>query len=278
MDDTSDFHATKFINILASYGIIQHNDVNTPTHIRGHCLDGVFSLDSLKLVDIVVDAPGLISDHSLITFNLPAVKTAVISVLRQMRNWRKFELDKFVMDLSNSVLCSTVTYNSLDVCNLVTSYNSVLSDLIDMHAPLITINVSERAHNAPWFDDECRSNRSQVRRFERHYRSSKTEALKLDCFNQWSAAFKLLHKLYKDKESAYWEAEISAHAHDSSKLWSVISSILHRNVPSSVPKVLDAQVISDFFVDKISALRVSFPEVFTTSYPSRSTPLVAPPH
>ena len=54
------------------------------------------------------------------------------------------------------------------------------------------------------------------------------------------------------------------------KLWSIISSILQRNVSSSDLKVLDSQVISDYFVGKISDLRSGFPDSFSADYPSRT--------
>ena len=79
-----------------------------------------------------------------------------------------------------------------------------------------------------------------------------------------------MHKLYHSKKSAYWESEINENSRDSSKLWGISSYILQSNVSSSVPKVLGAQVISDYFVGKISDLRSGFPDSFTAEYPSRT--------
>ena len=99
--------------------------------------------------------PGILSDHSLITFNLPTHKALVVPAKRQNRNWKKFDLDSFLFDLLNSSICSCFISNCIDVSYLVNLYNSVLLDLMDKHAPMITINVSQRDHNAPWFDGEC---------------------------------------------------------------------------------------------------------------------------
>ena len=175
----------------------------------------------------------------------------------------------FLLDLLNSSLCSSMTCTSLDVSYLVDLYNSVLSELMNKHAPMITVQVSERAHNAPWFDSECRASKTHVRMLERHFRSAKTDALKNERLNAWSAAFKLLHVLYKRKESSYWESQIHENCHDSSRLWNIISSILQRNASSSDSKVLDAQIMSDYFVGKISALRSGFSDSFIADYPSR---------
>ena len=79
---------------------------------------------------------------------------------------------------------------------------------MDKHAPMITINVSQRDHKAPWFDGECRSTRCHVRKLERHYRSAKSDALKNERQSLWSAAFKSMHKLYERKGSSYCEFQI----------------------------------------------------------------------
>ena len=179
-------------------------------------------------------------------------------------------MDKFVFNLSNSLLCSSSTFNSNDACYLVDLYNSVLSELMDKLVPLVTINVSDRENNAPWFDNECRTTRIEVRRLERLYRSAKSADLHNERLNHWAAAFKSMNKLYHTKESQYWETQINDNAHDSSKLWKVISSILQRKASSSDSKVLNAQAISDFFENKVSTLRSGFSDTVAVDYPPRS--------
>jgi hypothetical protein len=228
------------------------------------------------ITDIVVFPPGIISDHSLITFRLPITKSKPSPVARRhVRNWKNFDLDKFQFDLSNSLLCSSLVCNSLDVNYLVCLYTSILSELVSKHAPLITITVSERAHNAPWFDSECRIARTKVRKLERHYRSAKTDRLKYERIALWSAAHKAMLKTYRDKEASYWESQINENANNSSKLWSVFSSILQRDESSKESAVLEAQVLSDYFVDKISTLRSSFTDSLSVNYPSRSPSMLS---
>jgi len=84
-----------------------------------------------------------------------------------------------------------------------------------------------------------------------------------------------MQKLYREKESSYWESQINENAHDSSKLWNVVSSILQRSESFSNHKALDAQVISDYFTGKISSLRSSFPDSLSVNYPSRSSSRLA---
>ena len=67
---------------------------------------------------------------------------------------------------------------SSDLDSLIDQYESVLSELLDKHAPLITRRITCRPH-APWFDDELREAKRQVRRCERKWMKSKLEIHRL---------------------------------------------------------------------------------------------------
>ena len=65
-----------------------------------------------------------------------------------------------------------------------------------------------------------------------------------------------MHALYQQKENLYWTACIAAHGRNARSMWRSISSILKRDKDPSAPlPSLSASKLSQFFVDKIEAVR-----------------------
>ena len=66
------------------------------------------------------------------------------------------------------------------------------------------------------------------------------------------------HKVYRQKERAFWNAQLTDHARQPRKLWNTISSILgaskSRQLPSNIPS---AQDFHEFFTKKVEAVRIA---------------------
>ena len=75
LDDTNDINTKKFNVIMDCFGLSQI--IKQATHVAGHTLDVVMTRsDMASSVSTTVQFPGIISDHSLITVNLPMEKAA----------------------------------------------------------------------------------------------------------------------------------------------------------------------------------------------------------
>ena len=61
---------------------------------------------SVFVFAMVVDPPGVMSDHSLIKWSLPLGHQPPITVTREVRGWRKLDKDKFRSALLESSLCN----------------------------------------------------------------------------------------------------------------------------------------------------------------------------
>ena len=61
-----------------------------------------------------------------------------------------------------------------DLDSLVTQYELILRNLLDLHAPLLKRTVTARPH-APWFGPTLRAAKRELRRHERRWKSSKLE-------------------------------------------------------------------------------------------------------
>ena len=84
VDDTTDPHAVRFLQLLESFDCRQH--VDTLTHIVGHTLDLVITRRESAVH--MVKVRDLISDHFLITFKLCIKKTIAEQLWTTSRAWR----------------------------------------------------------------------------------------------------------------------------------------------------------------------------------------------
>jgi len=118
--------------------------------------------NSDQLVDeLQVDPPGVLSDHSLISWHLhqpPIVQP------REVRSWSKVDRDEFRAALLSSQLCSTDQRPST-MEGYFDLYHGVLQLLADRFAPVQKIR---KCHQrlAAWIDEECRQQRCQSRHLE----------------------------------------------------------------------------------------------------------------
>lgn len=147
------------MSLLDCLGLQQH--VTVPTHIKGHILDLVITdtapMNSLEVKDLGV------SDHKLIsmalTFSLPIIRPK-----RQIsfRNWKQLNPISIMGDLQphiNYPVTKTVE-------GLVEHYNTSLSSVFDLHAPVRTREVNFECC-APWFTQELRQIKTKGRILER---------------------------------------------------------------------------------------------------------------
>ena len=135
-------------------------------------------------------------------------------------------------------------------------YDSTLRRLADKFAPHLT-TVRRFKRLSPWFDEDCRQSRRVTRLLERHYKSSRSDGDRA----AWIAQVRSMHALYQQKilsTNLYWTACIAAHGRDAHSMWRSISLILKRDKDPSAPlPSLSASKLSQFFVDKIEAVRLA---------------------
>jgi hypothetical protein len=174
LDAVNDPHTARFQSMLDSYGLTQN--VTTPT--RGtHLLDVVITPSEYP-VSINVKPPTL-SDHSFIvaSLNLRFNHGQPTTVVRR-RQWWKFDYYNFCDDLRSSKL---LTDPPSGAHGLFECYDTTMMTLVDLNAPFADVKIRSH-HNAPWYDDECRTVKCRIRRLERICRSNS-----MACTDQTSA-------------------------------------------------------------------------------------------
>jgi len=104
VDDPTDTHAGKLLDVLTSHSLQQN--VKSPTHRHGHTLDLVITRDDQAVKVLPVDPP-LLSDHSFVVVDcsrLASPDAPSSTSKRYVRNWRTLDVDAFVSDLQTSDL------------------------------------------------------------------------------------------------------------------------------------------------------------------------------
>jgi len=101
---------------------------------------------------------------------------------KQYRKIRGVDPIEFRNDVMASTLFSSPASNVNDLCE---QYDSELSKIVDLHAPLKTRFVTSRT-SAPRYSEEIAAEKRKRRTLERHWRKSGTEADKLQYADQCS--------------------------------------------------------------------------------------------
>ena len=160
-------------------------------------------------------------------------------------------MDSWKKDILNSVLY-TSTPDLADVNSLLDQYNVVLSDLIEKHAPECSRSITVRP-NAPWFNDSLRAMKSQRRKLERKYLSTRLEVHRQMYRGQRQIYTAALHSA----KSTYYKAKISES--DNNQLFSMVDGLFKVKrllpLPSHVSCHSLAEDLGEFFHSKIEEIR-----------------------
>ena len=191
VDDRTDSLASRFLDLLDSHNLIQH--VSGPTHKDNHTLDLMITRACEDIIESWSTLNPHLSDHSAIHSKLSLARPRPPKVKKQYRKIRGVDPIEFRNDVMASTLFSSPACNVNDLCD---QYDSELSKVVDVHAPLKTRFVTSRP-SAPWYSEEIAAEKRKRRKLERRWRKSGTEADKLQYSDQCSRVRKLL------KSSAY---------------------------------------------------------------------------
>ena len=170
VDDSSDNDTITFMDLLDSYNML--NKVTFPTHVKQHNLDLVIE-DMGNTVVTNVKEGLFLSDHCFVHSTLDIITPKPKESVLTFRKLKLIDDSTLKSDIEESVNKIGLR-NSIDVQQLVGSYNTILSELLEKHAPLQTKKVKQ-SHRQPWFDDRIRSKIILRRKKERTYRNDLTE-------------------------------------------------------------------------------------------------------
>ena len=240
---------SQFLQIIESFGLKQH--VNVPTHVAGHILDLVFTREDCDFLSCVPKAHFMMTSHSTILFSLNWAKPSRPAIVRTCRKIKAINLKKFQSDLQSSDLLQCPA-ESLD--DLALQYQSTLSSVLDVHAPLVLIKVLQRP-SQPWFCSEIAEAKKKRRRLERRWRRTKLEIDRLSFIE----ARNNVCKLTSMAKTSFYSRRIDAFSCNHKALFREMNHLLNQSTvtpmpPYESPGVL-ANQFADYFSSKIDLIR-----------------------
>ena len=139
VDDVCDQYTNTFLDLISSLGLKQH--VLGVTHDLGHTLDLVVTRSTEDIVsNFEINDPAL-SDHNAVHFKFSINKPPFIRKEIVYHRWKSVDSTEFSADICQS---SLHTSSAPNITDLVKQYNTVLGELADKHAPIITRTVMVR--------------------------------------------------------------------------------------------------------------------------------------
>ena len=139
-----------FINLLDSCGFKQY--VEFPTHKSGNTLDLIFSRENeLPLNNFAWDAT-VSPDHFTVLCQLSVDKLPDERKQFTTRKWKSLDANAFELDVYKSNITSILDCDSVSAA--VQTYNKVLTDILDQHAP-IQVRVAGAKQKSPWYNQDA---------------------------------------------------------------------------------------------------------------------------
>jgi exonuclease III len=269
LDESENPQVKQFLSALNSTNLTQH--VSFPTHRDHHILDLVITATSSSLSPIIDHSPVSPSDHfpifSTLTISpLPPPPSSEIS----FRCFKSISITKLTRDILNSRL---ITHPPTNLSDLVDSYNTTLSSLLDKHAPLKTKTIHAKPRN-PWFTPALSKLKSARRHLEKIWlrtRSSHDIKTLRTATNSYHSAIIHAKKVFNS-------SLISSSSAHPRKLWNSINKLLRRKAMSQLPSTIDSKslphMFANFFSNKVLKLHSALKSHFTTTSPHMQPSLV----
>ena len=179
----------------------------------------------------------------------------------QFRKYHKINNLKMRQDLINSPL---IKNPSTSANTLLSQYNTVLSELLDKHAPLLTRSFKFKHRLNTWITPAILEAKRVKRQLERVWRKTKS------AFNR-SRLRKHIHmynRLVQKSKNLYYTEQLDKASHQPKQLWKTVNKILHRSPEPKLPTSVSLKHLADkfasFFNNKITKIRDAFPPVVQT--------------
>ena len=124
LDDSSDADVRKFMELMDTFGLLQH--ITTPTHVSGHTLDLIISRSSNAITVLPSKSTCYISDHCFTECQLSISCPNMLVKEVSYRKFKQIHMDNFRSDIASSVLCNSqwTSLEELAQCYDTTFYKS----------------------------------------------------------------------------------------------------------------------------------------------------------
>ena len=250
----------------------QYNSVAKKTDIS--CIDHIYTNCKFKCSSPTVTNFGD-SDHNIVGFvRLSKEPPAPTRTIRK-RSYKYFEKEQFLQDLAEEDWTEVMTCRDVD--EAVTCFTLKFKHVLDVHAPWIVFQ--QRKDFKPWISKETKAmmdkrDEWKEKAVELSARNSNAEASD-DEIEAWEEHRKLRNKVNnakKNDENKYKKAKVEENVENIASLWGTVKTFMNwksTGTPSQIVKnnILYkkakqvAEIMNEFFVDKILKLKSKFGDV-----------------
>jgi hypothetical protein len=256
----------KLVDFLSSFLLQQH--VSEPTHDRGNILDLIFTRQSSTIINSVTVHPGL-SDHFAVLFqiNLPHCSITQSTKSIAFRNFKHFDIEGFSSDISSFVSTPIVALVETQQAQLISddpfkTYDEATSCLLNIHAPQV-FKIVHRQSSFPWYNDECRCKRRQLRRVECQWRLNKSTINR----QMYITIKHEYHSVLNMARSQHIVESLLKVSRNSKLVWSALNKNLNRKIPPVLPEHTDSEKLAcdfnEFFLSKPLSLQQTLRQAST---------------
>ena len=259
LDRPDDPLACKFRDVIEPFGLV--NQVTVPTHDGGGLLDVLITRSEQAAGSVEIVDVGL-SDHRLLKWSMDMRRPEPIYETVTRRRWKNFCPDDFRTELLASRLCDQNSFDRMDIDELTECYNTDITTILDRMLPVKTVSSRVRPSD-PWFDDDCRRAKRQVRHLETRFRRTGIDTVG----RAWSTQQRRLHRLCNRKRRAFWVEKIQSDKSQPRKLWQSVNTLLGRQKVAADSQIA-ADDFQDFFTQKVADVRSSTEGAGPTDYTS----------
>ena len=249
--------STAFNDMLCSVDLNQH--VKEQTHRHGHTLDLVLTRSEELMPQGLCVEPPSFSDHSPITFSIEMQKFVPETKSVSIRKIKDIDLEMFKEEIKNSEL---VQNPATDVQSAVKQYHTVLTGIMDRHAPVIQKEMVVR-NSCPWFNTTIDEAKRDRRRAERRWCANKLE-INLEILRD---ARRKVNALCDEAKCTYYQKYIKENSDNAKKLFKMTDDLLNKKkvpqLPSHESEEALANDMANYFVDKVKKITDKFPQYDT---------------
>ena len=255
LDNPGNAATMRFNSVIETYGITQH--VTDATHTRGHTLDMLLTCkgDNILDGDVTVSDPGL-GDHYAVHCGFCLQKPKPI---RQQITYRKLSAispHAFEDDILGSGILTSLNNDDMALDTMVSLYETILSALVDKHAPLSKKTITLRPHS-PWHTDELQKAKQTRRKLERTWQKSWTpEDHRAAAYREYCS---VVNELIRTCRSDYYSQKIAECGKDQRALSKITNPLLGRSKNTDLPEYKSSACLADtfnlYFIDKVANIR-----------------------
>ena len=249
IDDIQDNNSQKFLDLITSFGLINH--VNQPTHDRGHILDLMLTREADPCISAVNVDFSLPSDHAAIHAITRTKKPASSKSTMHHRNLKALN----VSALKDTLKPAFDSFTTIaDINTMANYYREVVQKTLDELAPVQMKSMVNKPR-PQWFTVDLIHERQKLRSLERQWLKSG-----LSIHKQLFVAARSDYKtLIDNTKSKYFQAKI-ADTNDDKQLFKIVDEIsgskkiVANVIPDSDISLLP-ELFADFFENKIVQIR-----------------------